>query len=240
MKCEFTGGETIVKLTMMQGDLISFDAVDVLNSLGLSGEHRFADTIHTLMEKTKDIALPKGFFMECPVDKITETSVTVAGVVFHSDMLAKMLQNSDVVYPYICTCGRELADFADTFTDVADLFAFDAIMDLYRKVANQRISEQVLDLLPEGQVVGSVYPGSLVNWEIRDLKKLFSLFGDETEKIGVTLNEYYLMTPLKTVAGFFYGVKETISECAICGKMSCSRRKEPFDEQAYLKTLYRI
>lgn len=229
-----------MKITMVRGKTISFDAGDVLRSLGMSPEHRFSEVIGNFLEKTKDIADPKGFYLECPVEKVTEHGVTLGGVTFYSDLLAKMLSESAVVYPYLCTCGTELAEYAVGLHDVSEQFAFDAIMEFYRKVAEMSLWDSVLEQLPEGLVTSHVYAGSLAGWPIREQKKLFSLFGENASAIGVTLNSSYMMNPLKSIAGIAFGTKETISECAGCVRRNCSLRTEPFDEKIYLKTLYRI
>ena len=44
-----------MKITMVRGKTISFDAGDVLRSLGMSPEHRFSEVIGNFLEKTKDI-----------------------------------------------------------------------------------------------------------------------------------------------------------------------------------------
>lgn len=229
-----------MKITMVQGKMISFDAGDVLKSLGMSPEHRFAEVIGTFLEETKEIAKPKGFYLECPVEKMTDHSVTLGGITFCSELLAKMLSESKVIYPYLCTCGEELAAYAAGLSDVAEKFAFDALMDFYRKVVEMKLWDTVLEELPEGYVTSHAYPGSLIGWHIREQKKLFQLFGAAAAEIGVSLNSYYMMAPLKSIAGIAFGTKETISECAGCSRKDCSLRREPFDEKVYLKALYRI
>ena len=229
-----------MKITMVRGEMISFDAGDVLKSLGMSPEHRSSEVIGNFLEKTKDIAKPKGFYLECPVEKITEHSVTLGGVTFCSELLAKMLSESPVVYPYLCTCGEELASYAAGLSDMTENFAFDAIMDFYRKMVEMKVWDHILEELPEGLVTSHVYAGSLSGWHVREQKKLFELFGDAASEIGVTLNSYYMMAPLKSIAGIAFGAKETFSECAGCSRKDCSLRTEPFDEKVYLKALYRI
>ena len=229
-----------MKITMIEGKTIPFDAGDVLKSLGMSPEHRFAGVIGDFLERTQEIAHPKGFYMECPVEKVTEHSVTLGGITFYSELLAKMLSESAVVYPYLCTCGEELAEYAGGLRDVSEQFAFDAIMDFYRKVAEMSLWDCVLEQLPEGLVPSHVYVGSLSGWHIREQKKLFDLFGENASAIGVTLNSSYMMNPLKSIAGIAFGTRETIPECAGCRRKDCSLRTEPFDEKVYLKALYRI
>ena len=229
-----------MKITMVQEGLIPFGADDVLKSLGMPPEHRFAEAISILLEKTKDIAKPKAFYLEYPIEKRTEKTVSFAGMHFHSDGLARNVKDTATIYPFLCTCGGELAAYAETLTDFAEVFAFDAIMDFYRKLMTFRVKEEIRKELPEGLVPRTDYPGSLWGWEVRDLKKLFALYGSAAGEIGVSLSEYYLMTPLKTLAGVAYGVPEEEKECALCSAENCSRREVAYSHKACLASLYRI
>ena len=225
---------------MVQEGMIPFDAADVLKSLGMPPEHRFAETISILLEKTKDIAKPKAFYLEYPIEKRTEKTVSFAGIHFHSDSLAHNVKDTSMIYPFLCTCGKELADYAETLSDFSEVFAFDAIMDFYRKLMTFRVKEEIRKELPEGMVPRTNYPGSLWGWEVRDLKKLFALYGFVADEIGVSLSEYYLMTPLKTLAGVAYGVPEEEKECSLCSVPHCARREAAYSERACLESLYRI
>lgn len=229
-----------MNITMVQEGLIPFGATDVLKSLGMPPEHRFAEAISILLEKTKDIAKPKAFYLSYPIEKRTEKTVTFAGMHFHSDSLARNVRDTMMIYPFLCTCGKELADYAETLSDFAEVFAFDAIMDFYRKLMTFRVKEEIRKELPEGMVPRTNYPGSLWGWEVRDLKKLFALYGSAADEIGVTLSEYYLMTPLKTLAGVAYGVSEEEKECPLCSVPHCVRREAAYSERACLESLYRI
>ncbi|MBR5329798.1 MAG: hypothetical protein IKV45_06290 [Firmicutes bacterium] len=229
-----------MEIKMVQPELIPFTFSDVLRSLGMPSAHRFSEPIGALLEKTKDIASPKAFYLECPIEQRTEKMVFAGGQRFYSDRLSQNTKHSAVLYPFLCTCGKEMADFAESLSDVAEVFAFDAIMEFYRKLMTFQVKETIRRELPYGLVPRVDYPGDLWGWEIHDLKKLFRIFGDHAWEIGVSLSEFYMMTPLKTVAGVIYGEPETETECPLCSLERCSRREAPFSQVACLESLYRI
>lgn len=223
-----------MKVTFFDQYERAFDEKDVLRSIKMPEDHVFGGTIAALLERTDSIAKPKGFFMECEVEKITESTVTVGGQVFQSPILAKKLSGHDVVYPYLSTCGRELADYAKTITDSLEQFAFDAVMEFYYRQIDAKVGGAVHDLLSEEKVVSCSNPGSLIGWHIREQKKLFALFGENAEKIGVELNDSYLMFPVKSVAGIRFESDGVIHDCELCRKSNCRSRKAPFSMKAYL------
>lgn len=223
-----------MKVTFLDQYERAFDEKDVLRSIKMPEDHIFGETIAELLKKTDEIAKPKGFFMECEVEQITENTVTVGGQTFQSSILAKKLKDQKVVYPYLSTCGMELADYAKTITDSLEQFAFDAVMEFYYRQIDSKVGGAVHDLLPEKKVVSCSNPGSLIGWHIREQKKLFALFGENAEKIGVTLNDSYLMFPVKSVAGIRFESDGEIHDCELCRKSNCRARKAPFSMKAYL------
>lgn len=229
-----------MNVTVIEGCGISFTADDVLRSLGMPSNHRFSVPTRKLLEQTKELARPKALYMDFPIEKRTEKMIKAGELCLHSDRLAENMRESAKVYPFLCTCGAELADFAETLTDISDIFAFDAIMEFYSRLMVLRVREVIRGELPEGFVPRRDYPGDLWGWEIRELKKLFDSFGDAAAEIGVSLSEYYMMTPLKSVSGVFYGVQETEKECAVCTVADCPRRETAYREKEYLESLYRI
>ena len=229
-----------MNVTVIEGCGVSFTADDVLRSLGMPPNHRFSVPTRKLLQQTKELARPKALYMKFPIDKRTEKMIKAGDLCLYSDGLAGNMKDSAEVYPFLCTCGTELADFAETLTDISDIFAFDAIMEFYSRLMVLRVREAIREELTEGFVPRRDYPGDLWGWEIRELRKLFDSFGDAAAEIGVSLSEYYMMTPLKSVCGVFYGVKETEKECAVCTALACLRRETPYSEEEYLKSLYRI
>ena len=212
----------------------AFDEKDVLKSLHMPEDHAFGESIAALLERTDQIAKPKGFFMECALEANTGSTVTVEGYTFHSPILCKKLKGLTTVYPYASTCSNELADYAETLTDMVEKFAFDAVMEFYRRQIDAVVTGAVEDLLPEGQVASASNPGSLIGWHIREQKPLFGLFGENAVKAGIRLNESCLMFPVKSVAGIRFGSSEVTHDCALCQKKNCPNRKAAFSMKAFL------
>lgn len=223
-----------MKVTFLDKYERAFDEKDVLRSIKMPEDHAFGESIAALLAKTDLIAKPKGFFMECEIEDMTENTVTIGGQIFQSSTLVKKLKDQKVVYPYLSTCGNELAEYAKTITDMVEQFAFDAVMEFYYRQIDVAVGGAVNDLLPEKKVVSCSNPGSLIGWHIREQKKLFTLFGENAEKIGVKLNDSYLMFPVKSVAGIRFQSDGVMHDCELCQKSNCRSRKAAFSMKAYL------
>lgn len=227
-----------MKTVLIDDCKFSFSAADVLERIGMPRDHIFGEKIQELLEIAAPMAKPKAFFMELPIEKRTAASVTLGGQTFCSKALAKNLANVDTVYPYLCTCGKELADYAKTIDGMMEQYAFDAIMEFYRKQITLDLTEALANYLPEGGQTSSVDPGSLVDWPVREQKKLFAVFGENAEKIGVTLTDGCLMFPVKTVSGIRYATDKEFHNCQLCQRKNCPNRAAAFDKALYLSTLH--
>lgn len=215
----------------------AFSEKNILRHLGMPVDHVFGENIGKLLEKTKDIAKPKAIFAACPIEERTDHTVTVGGWVFRSAILVKKLRNVETVYPYINTCGRELADFGKTLTDMVDQFAFDAIMEYYRRQIDISLNGILADLLPEKRVLSASNPGSLLGWPINEQRTIFDLFDEHADAIGVVLNQNFLMFPVKSVAGIKFGTEGSSHDCELCQRSNCPSRKAPFDRKAYMDAM---
>ncbi|MGN0961953.1 MAG: hypothetical protein ACI4PP_00075, partial [Clostridia bacterium] len=84
---------------------------DVLRKLGMPADHRFGSDIEEVIAEAEPIANAKLLYAEAKIEARTEDTVTIGGVEFKGKDLAEALKGVDTVYPYICTCGRELNDY---------------------------------------------------------------------------------------------------------------------------------
>ncbi|MDO4541344.1 MAG: MarR family transcriptional regulator [Bacillota bacterium] len=216
----------------------SFSEKDILERLGMPREHDFGAKIRELMDVAEPLAKPKAFYMEVKIENRTGNTVTLGGETFNSLALAKNLENVDVVYPYLCTCGRELSEYAKTIDGIMEQYAFDIIMDFYRKRMTIALTEALSNSLEDGGQVSAVNPGSLVDWPIYEQRKLFRVFGENADKIGVELTDNYLMYPIKTVSGIHYPTDKEFHNCQLCQKEGCPSREAPFNMDLYMKTLH--
>lgn len=212
----------------------AFDEKDVLKYMKMPEDHKFGESIASLLERTDKIAKPKAFFMECTVEDITKQTVTIDGYTFHSSILGKKLQGKERVYPFLQTCGAELAEYAKTLTDMVEQFAFDAVMEFYLRQITAVAVAALENEFPDEHVVASSSPGSLIDWHISEQKVLFSLFGECAERAGVSLTPSYLMFPVKSVSGIRFENEGVLHDCEICQKKNCRSRKAPFSMKAYL------
>ncbi|MCG8400671.1 MAG: vitamin B12 dependent methionine synthase, partial [Firmicutes bacterium] len=64
-------------------------------------------------------------------------------------------------------------------------------------------------------------------------KKLFSILGDCSEKIGVELTDSLLMVPVKSISGIFFPAEAGFESCLLCPRADCPGRRAAYDPELY-------
>lgn len=212
-----------------------FDEKAILKSMGMPQNHIFGKDIAAMLEKTDKIAKPKGLFAECSVDEITDKTVTIEGYTFRSSILGQRIGDNKIVYPSLGTCGRELAEYADTLTNQVEKLAIDSVMLHYLLQMDAKIAGEIENLLPDGRVLSGSNPGSLYGWGTKELHVLFDLLGEYAEKTGVEVRDSHIMYPVKSLCGIRFGTEELTHDCALCQRKKCPNRRAAFNMKALLE-----
>src|SRR5450756_2144380 len=97
------------------------------------------DEITTLLGGAYNIGKPCAVFRECYIDGIDGETVTVDGVVFQGALIAEKLSKIHRVFPYVASCGIELAAWADSLRD--------ELMSFYANAFNQYVAGVMNKLL---------------------------------------------------------------------------------------------
>lgn len=207
---------------------------DVLRKLGMPADHRFGAAIEEVIADAKTVANAKLLYAEAKIEARTEDTVTISGVEFKGKDLVNALKDVDTVYPYICTCGKELNDYAMNSKDLVNMLYLDYIAHYYLLQSSIELSSRIDNLL--GTRSMCMTPGSFDEWQLAENIPIFMVL-DKGEGTGVALAENGIMYPAKTVAGIRFKAPACENKCEICMKKDCAERKADFDKIVYEDTL---
>lgn len=210
----------------------------ILEKLGVKEKPRFAEAISQMIGEARVIGRPKAMYKPAFVDSKGEDYVVIEGIKFTSRVLRVNLDSVYRVFPYVVTCGLELADWASSFKNVLECFWADTITEAVLRSAIKYFENHLKEHFNPGPTA-KMNPGSLEDWPINEQKKLFALLGDPREAIGVELTESFLMVPLKSVSGILFPTKVKYENCQLCPRKDCPERKAAYKEEL-LKIRYGI
>ena len=186
------------------------------------------DEFMDIFNECAQVADPKYIFTQRAVRQ--EGDVTYVGESrFDSHIMAVNMQDVTVAWPYICTCGRELYDLAQSKDDPLERYWVDQISEQYLHHAGALANAEIKAFSGK-ETLYSMNPGSPKEFHISNQRPLFDIFGDTEALCGAGLTPTFLILPYKSSSGIYYESDESFNSCAICHQENCPNRRAPFDE----------
>ena len=185
-----------------------------------------------LVEEAKPYLKPAFAIKEVEIQEVKHEGIVIDGCFFNSKIIANRLKAQKNIFVFISTCGREINERLDSTDDALDKFLLDQIAYAAYLQAMNELYAQSADALNIGHQI-LLCPGSVIDWSIADVKKIFVLMEGLYQKIDVNVMESGLINPLKSGSGFFYDSNEEFESCAICPRPNCPSRIKEFDSDLH-------
>lgn len=186
------------------------------------------EELDALMEEAQSIAVPKLLVQVLPIDEKGEDEVVLGGVRIHGALMRKNLEKASRVFPYVATCGTELAQWAKkSASDPLAEFWCDEIMKCFLTHAASALQPEIRRLYGIECHLNAMNPGSITDWPLTGQTQLFGMLGRETvrEYTGVTLTDSMLMLPSKSISGFLFESDTAYQNCSRCPILRCPNRR---------------
>ena len=188
------------------------------------------ENIEKVIDEGYSLIDPKAMYKTVKISEVKGSQLILeGGGVLESELLAEKFKCTPEIAVYVVTIGpaleKRVAELA--IRELSKSFIIDCVGTYALHQVFNIIQE---DFQPDGgERLSKFSPGSTAYWDIRQQKSLFEILGpEEVEKnTGVRLNEYYIMTPRKSVSGVMGYTEEQFQECQIC-RRRCEYRRAPF------------
>jgi hypothetical protein len=223
-----------MNVRVLEGIRLESDLEDLRERLRIKDGSAKAERFARLVEEAKAIARPRAMYGVAYADSKDESSVILDGIQFESRVLRVNLGELHRAFPFACTCGAELHEWAAAEDDVLLRFYADQIAESALREAQVAL-ERDLDERYRPGATSSMSPGSLPDWPIQAQRPLFALLGDTEEAIGVRLTDSLLMVPTKSVSGIRFATEQSFASCQLCPRERCPSRRAPYDEALFEK-----
>lgn len=196
-------------------------------------DHKESLMLKELVDEAQKTAKPKALLRKCTIKEKGSDFVVIDSEKFLSKVISINLQKELIVFPYIVTCGSELQQWCnlktDPFTNKLSEFISQTILIQIHKELQSRIENEF-----NCGTLARVNPGSTIDWNISELKKIFNLLSDPMELIGVYLGDNLYMNPSKTYSGIYFHNEDGYKNCFMCPG-DCPLREVPYDKDYYNK-----
>jgi len=175
--------------------------METLNEeLNLRNKKNLLKIVETLLAKTREITRLKAIYFSGDVSEKNDISVAINGESFESELFRGYAEKGDRVYPYMVTVGTELDEYAKTLTDTMDQIMIDGIMNLLVNIGKVFVAQEVQKEARWDSTQDYV-PGNGEAWPTEEQTRLFDMFGDQSQKIGVTLGDHAFVLPGRSTIG---------------------------------------
>jgi hypothetical protein len=200
----------------------------VLNNLHLEGERIGKLNTQGLLKTATTLLRPKALYKAVYINNNDGQSIDLSEVSFESRVLAKNLEGVHRAFPFIITIGKQLEEKAVKH-NLIEQFYLEGIGDLALRAAREYLGKYLSERYMLGKV-SSMSPGQL-DWPLTQQRKLFSIFGDIEEKIGVRLTENSVMIPRKSISGIVFPTEIVFTSCQLCPRKNCISRQVSYNEK---------
>jgi hypothetical protein len=177
---------------------------------------------------------PKAIYGRFEIEKVDGDQVHFkSGDLFNGPHISKILTGSKTAILYIITLGNQVDRFINEESRSGDTLAtiiMDAITTSLLEVLGDFVGEKIKKEGIEEQNWSSTctYSPGQYKWTIKEQKKIFNMV--DGKRIGVELNQSYLMIPFKSVSGVYgFGPEDRIDKtrvaCDLCPRQNCIGRR---------------
>ena len=189
-------------------------------------EERIRGMVRELICELVPKATLRYIYQVVEAEKLSPRQVRMAGKTFTPEgIICSYLQGMTHALLFIGSAGWEFDRAKEALKandDIVADFIADSIGSVLAEMTVARIEKDYVGK----ETISMPYSPGYCNWDIREQHILFSLFPERP--CGIILSESSLMTPEKSVSGFF-ALGETLQRqpyhCQICKNTKCFKRR---------------
>jgi len=185
-------------------------------------------------EAVVDALEPKAIYDSFKIEDIQGDSVFFdSGHMFKGPNISKILSGSDTAAIFIFSLGSKISNLEKAEKDSGDTLGtiiLDALTTSMLGVAGACVGKAIKEenLVQKGYGATCTYSPGQYKWTIEEQKEIFDMV--DGTRIGVKLNDSFLMVPFMSVSGVYgFGPEDKINKtrvaCDLCPRQDCIDRR---------------
>lgn len=211
---------------------LALSEADIYLAMGYRGnkpDENICALVAEVYTEIQTLCKPRYMFQPLEAELIARKGVRVGDVEFSpGGIIGSYLPGLTHICLFVATAGKEYDAYLHQLKaqdNIVKEYVADSIGSVIAETCVTRLGEE-LDTDCELRHTLPYSPG-YCGWDICEQQKLFSLF--PSQPCGITLSDSFLMSPVKSVSGFYGLGKELHPQpyrCEICANKHCYKRKE--------------
>lgn len=192
---------------------------------------RMESLVNEYIENAHQFLAPSYSYIVRDIELVEGTSVILeGGVIFESDVIARLLEQCNKVAIFVMTIGKYLEDMAAQLAQDG-LVLQSAVLDAIGSDAAERLADSVEDHISEvahnqGLTISRRFSPGYCDWDVSQQKLVFQTMKGDCA--GVYLTDSCLMLPRKSISGIIGIGHDHVTEynpCKTCDKRDCIGRR---------------
>ncbi|MFC1976789.1 vitamin B12 dependent-methionine synthase activation domain-containing protein [Chloroflexota bacterium] len=192
---------------------------------------RMESLVNDYVKNAHQFFSPSFSYVVTGVKLVEGTSVLLEdGVVFESEVIARLLEKAVKVAVFVLTIGRYLED-AVTQLAQGGLVLQSAVLDAVGSDATERLADSVESQISEvannqGLTISRRFSPGYCDWDVSQQKSVFQAMKGDCA--GVQLTDGCLMLPRKSISGIIGIGPRNVADynpCKTCDKHDCVGRR---------------
>jgi len=159
--------------------------------------------IERILETARNIPLPKVLYRVSEARIIDATHFTLDGVLFESEVGVEKISKATYVFPNIVTAGSEIEDHCFSRENLLDQYIIMELCNFACEFARETLIRDIKSRYGV-EILDCIYPGE-EGFRLESGKKIFDLFENVEDEIGVSVTEMGLTTPSRTAYAIYFG-----------------------------------
>jgi len=199
---------------------------------------RLIPQMETMLEGKRGICIdalePAAIYDKFDIDTIEGDLVYFkSGHIFNGPNISRILEGSEIAVIFIFTLGKKIDDLINGGRDSGDTLGtiiMDAITTSMLGTLGAHAGKIIKDnnLTQKNYGATCTYSPGQYKWTIEEQKEIHKMV--DGSKIGVRLNESFLMIPFKSISGIYgFGPEDKINRtrvaCDLCPRENCIGRR---------------
>jgi hypothetical protein len=184
------------------------------------------DSLESAMTFLKEESKPIAIIKECSKSDFADIYLGEGNNAIDG-ILPNIIKKAEKLYLFAATIGENITSEINKHFNKKE-FPIGSFIDSGASLTTDNIAE-ILERQVDNQLTTLAYSPGYCGWHVSGQKKLFQFL--QPNKIGITLNNSFLMTPLKSVSGVFVSgpsdihiFENNFSFCEECATHSCKSR----------------
>jgi hypothetical protein len=191
------------KITVLSSLEYSLKEEEFYKHIHMEMNSRRSIPVQRILDESKSIPKPKVIYHVCESKIIDDSNFSLEGIIFKSSKVVKKIKNNNKIFANIVTSGIEIEEYCMTMENMLEQYIAMELCNFACEFAQEVLIRDVKERY-KVELKEFIYPGE-DGFALDSGKRIFELFSNREEEIGVSISEMGIPSPSRTSYSLAFG-----------------------------------